>query len=82
MNGPMHGITVIDLGTMIAGPMAATVLCDQGADVIKVEAPGIGDVMRYLGATSNWPAQPTWYCRTFGPAWPNDLALTTQPCSN
>ena len=53
MAGPMSGIKVIDLGTMIAGPMAATVLCDQGADVIKVETPGIGDVMRYLGATCN-----------------------------
>jgi crotonobetainyl-CoA:carnitine CoA-transferase CaiB-like acyl-CoA transferase len=47
----MHGIKVIDLGAMIAGPMAATVLCDQGADVIKIEPPGIGDVMRYLGAS-------------------------------
>ncbi|MCZ6828096.1 MAG: CaiB/BaiF CoA-transferase family protein [Gammaproteobacteria bacterium] len=49
----MSGIKVIDLGIMIAGPMAATVLCDQGADVIKIETPGIGDVMRYLGATCN-----------------------------
>ena len=53
MAGPMSGIKVIDLGTMIAGPMAATVLCDQGAEVIKIEAPGIGDVMRYLGANCN-----------------------------
>ena len=53
MPGPMSGIKVIDLGTMIAGPMAATILCDQGADVIKVELPGIGDVMRYLGAMCN-----------------------------
>jgi crotonobetainyl-CoA:carnitine CoA-transferase CaiB-like acyl-CoA transferase len=51
MAGPMTGVKVIDLGAMIAGPVAATVLCDQGADVIKVEPPGIGDVMRYLGAT-------------------------------
>ncbi len=51
MAGPMSGIRVIDLGAAIAGPAAATVLSDQGADVIKVEAPGIGDVMRYLGAT-------------------------------
>lgn len=51
MSGPFAGIKVIDLGTMIAGPGAATVLSDQGADVIKVEAPGIGDVMRYLSAT-------------------------------
>lgn len=51
MAGPMSGVKVIDLGAMVAGPMAATVLCDQGADVIKIEPPGIGDVMRHLGAT-------------------------------
>ncbi|MEM0952637.1 MAG: CoA transferase [Pseudomonadota bacterium] len=52
-SGPLTGIRVIDLGSMIAGPAAATVLCDQGAEVIKVEPPGIGDVMRYLGASRN-----------------------------
>jgi crotonobetainyl-CoA:carnitine CoA-transferase CaiB-like acyl-CoA transferase len=49
----MSGVKVIDLGAMIAGPMAATVLCDQGADVIKIEPPGTGDLMRYMGATCN-----------------------------
>jgi len=53
MQGPMSGVKVIDLGTMIAGPMAATILCDQGADVIKIETPGVGDVMRYVGASCN-----------------------------
>ncbi|MEP5763139.1 MAG: CoA transferase [Halieaceae bacterium] len=53
MKGPMDGVRVIDLGTMIAGPAAATVLCDQGADVIKVEPPGMGDLMRHLGANLN-----------------------------
>jgi crotonobetainyl-CoA:carnitine CoA-transferase CaiB-like acyl-CoA transferase len=53
MSGPLKGIRIIDLGTMIAGPAAATVLCDQGADVIKIEPPGLGDLMRHLGATRN-----------------------------
>lgn len=53
MQGPMSGIRVIDLGSMIAGPAAATVLSDQGADVIKVEPTGMGDLMRYLGASLN-----------------------------
>ncbi len=53
MQGPMAGVRVIDLGSMIAGPAAATVLSDQGADVIKVEPVGMGDVMRYLGASRN-----------------------------
>ncbi len=53
MTGPMQGVRVIDLGAMIAGPMAATVLCDQGADVIKIETPGMGDLMRHLGASCN-----------------------------
>lgn len=51
--GPMEGIKVLDIGTMLAAPLVAGVLGDQGAEVIKVEPPGIGDVMRYLGANCN-----------------------------
>ncbi len=49
--GPMQGIKVLDIGVMLAGPLAGGILADQGAEVIKVEPPGIGDVMRYVGAT-------------------------------
>ncbi len=45
--GPLKGLRVVDAGTMIAGPLAATQLADFGADVIKVELPGIGDSMRH-----------------------------------
>jgi crotonobetainyl-CoA:carnitine CoA-transferase CaiB-like acyl-CoA transferase len=45
--GPLAGLRVIDAGTMIAGPLAATQLADFGADVIKVEMPGVGDSMRH-----------------------------------
>jgi crotonobetainyl-CoA:carnitine CoA-transferase CaiB-like acyl-CoA transferase len=51
MPGPLHGTRVIDLTSMISGPLATMLLGDQGADVIKVEAPGIGDLTRRLGGT-------------------------------
>ena len=44
----LAGLKVIDCGTFIFGPAATTVLSDFGADVIKIEPPGIGDPYRYL----------------------------------
>ncbi len=49
--GPLAGIRVIDLTTIISGPMATMVLAEQGADVIKVEVPDTGDLLRYIGCS-------------------------------
>ena len=52
-NGPLTGIRVVDMSVMISGPLAAMTLADQGAEVIKVESPGLGDMMRHLGSQKN-----------------------------
>lgn len=51
--GPLTGVRVLDLSSVVSGPMAAVVLADQGADVIKIEPPGWGDGIRGLGASRN-----------------------------
>ncbi len=49
MAGPLDGITVLDLSAVISGPMAAQVLGDQGARVIKIEPTQVGDITRIGG---------------------------------
>jgi formyl-CoA transferase len=44
--GPLKGITVLELGSLIAGPFCAKTLGDFGAEVIKIEPPGEGDALR------------------------------------
>jgi len=49
MPGPLHGFRVVDLTSNVAGPLGTMILGDQGADIIKVEAPDGGDATRAGG---------------------------------
>lgn len=49
MAGPLEGIKVVEMGVWVAGPAAGGILADWGADVIKIEPPGLGDPARLFG---------------------------------
>ena len=46
---PLKGIRVLELGELLAGPLVGTLLGEFGAEVIKIERPGRGDVLRQFG---------------------------------
>jgi crotonobetainyl-CoA:carnitine CoA-transferase CaiB-like acyl-CoA transferase len=48
VTGALEGVRVLDLGTRIGAPFAATLLAELGAEVIKIEQPGVGDFMRRI----------------------------------
>jgi len=52
-NGPLAGLRVLELATLIAGPFAGRYLADFGAEVIKIEQPGTGDPLRSWGKKAN-----------------------------
>ena len=47
MAGPLEGIRIIDLSQVVAGPVCTMLLAEQGAEVIKVEFPDQGDILRH-----------------------------------
>src|SRR6266849_5172760 len=58
----LSGLRVIDCGTYIAGPAAATIMSDFGAEVIKVERPPAGDPYRLLYKLPGMPVSSIDYC--------------------
>ena len=56
MTTPLHGLRVVDLSTVVAGPGCARYLADFGATVVKVERPSGGDTTRSMGFVD--PADP------------------------
>lgn len=52
---PMAGVRILDLGTFLAGPHAASIFGEFGAEVLKIEHPGAGDPMRGFGSPTDQP---------------------------
>ncbi|WP_374583270.1 CaiB/BaiF CoA transferase family protein [Pseudoduganella sp.] len=88
MAGPLQGIKVIEIGTLIAAPFAARLMAEFGAEVIKIEAPGEGDPIRKWRklhkGTSLW-----WYLQSrnkksisLNLKTPEGIALVKQLCGD
>jgi crotonobetainyl-CoA:carnitine CoA-transferase CaiB-like acyl-CoA transferase len=69
------GLKVLDVASFIAAPAAAVVLSDFGADVIKIEPPGLGDPYRHMPSHPGMPASRHNYCWTMEARNKRSLAL-------
>ncbi len=58
-NAPLRGVRIIDLGSVVAAPFAATVLGDYGAEIVKIEPPTVPDAIRSWGVVAD-RHQPFW----------------------
>ena len=74
-NGIFEGLKVLDCASFIAAPAAATVLSDFGADVIKIEPPGVGDPYRNLPNLPGYPVSQHNF------AWLLESRNKTKPCA-
>ena len=57
----LSGLKVVDCATVIAAPAAAMILADFGADIVKIEQPGEGDMLRMLAGISGFETDSNWF---------------------
>ena len=79
----LSGLKVVDCATVIAAPAAAMMLADFGADVVKIEQPGEGDMLRMLAGISGFETDSNWFwdCLLYTSPSPRDQRGSRMPSS-